>query len=71
MTVFGAERVNISKCNIWSVYCHMSHFFPIEPVGAKAPIFSTDLKSGSFMRKSGQGFGLLCQAQAYPVPAFR
>jgi hypothetical protein len=49
----------------------MSHFFPVEPVGAKAPTFSTDLKSGSFVRKSGQGFGVLCQVQAYPVPASR
>jgi hypothetical protein len=71
LTNFGVERVNISDCNIWSVDWQMSHFFPVEPVGAKAPTFSSDLKSGSFVRKAGQGFGLLCQAQAYPVPSFR
>ena len=43
----------------------------LEPVGAKLPTFSSDLQSSSITRKSGQGFGLLCQAQAYPVPSFR
>lgn len=46
-------------------------YFYIEPVGAKAPSFSTDSKSITFERSIGQGFGLLCQAQAFPVPLFR
>ncbi|XP_053612829.1 cell adhesion molecule Dscam1 isoform X18 [Plodia interpunctella] len=42
-----------------------------EPVGFKAPTFSTDVRSQSFIRNIGQNFGLLCQAQAFPVPIFR
>lgn len=42
-----------------------------EPVGAKAPAFSTDALSQTISRKDGQGFALLCLAQAYPVPMFR
>ncbi|XP_065340864.1 cell adhesion molecule Dscam1 isoform X20 [Cloeon dipterum] len=42
-----------------------------EPVGAKAPSFSTDLKSSSFTRSQGSGFGLLCLAQGHPRPTFR
>jgi hypothetical protein len=42
-----------------------------EPVGAKAPTFASDTKVLSFVRHSGLGFGLLCQAQGLPVPAFR
>ncbi|KAJ9593690.1 hypothetical protein L9F63_014738, partial [Diploptera punctata] len=46
----------------------LQHLKSDKPVGAKAPTFSSDLKSGSYMRRAGQGFGLLCQAQAFPVP---
>lgn len=42
-----------------------------EPVGSKAPTFSTDANSISFTRVIGQSFGLLCQAQAFPTPTFR
>ncbi|KAL1463714.1 hypothetical protein WDU94_015440 [Cyamophila willieti] len=42
-----------------------------EPVGLKSPTFSSDLKSSSFTRRVGQGFGLLCQAQGYPAPMYR
>ncbi|XP_026315576.1 Down syndrome cell adhesion molecule-like protein Dscam2 isoform X9 [Hyposmocoma kahamanoa] len=42
-----------------------------EPVGSKAPTFSTDANSISFTRNVNQSFGLLCQAQAYPAPLFR
>ncbi|XP_059046518.1 cell adhesion molecule Dscam2 isoform X35 [Achroia grisella] len=42
-----------------------------EPVGAKAPSFSTDSKGSIFIREIGQGFALLCQAQAFPTPLFR
>lgn len=47
------------------------NYFCIEPVGAKAPTFSTDSKSSTFVRAIGQSFGLLCQAQSFPVPLFR
>jgi len=42
-----------------------------EPVGMKSPTFPTDLRSGTFARSAKQTLALLCQAQAYPVPAFR
>ncbi|XP_064072183.1 cell adhesion molecule Dscam1 isoform X29 [Vanessa tameamea] len=42
-----------------------------EPVGSKAPTFSTDARSSTFIRTVNQSFGLLCQAQAFPVPLFR
>jgi len=42
-----------------------------DPVGAKAPKFSTNDKSSSFVFNSGEGFGLLCPAQGFPVPTFR
>ncbi|XP_050561821.1 cell adhesion molecule Dscam2 isoform X47 [Spodoptera frugiperda] len=42
-----------------------------EPVGAKAPSFSTDSKGSIFVREIGQSFALLCQAQASPIPVFR
>ena len=42
-----------------------------EPVGAKAPTFSGDVKGIWLAKSSGQSFGLLCRAQGFPVPAFR
>lgn len=42
-----------------------------EPVGFKAPAFSGDAYSQSFIRAVNQSFGLLCQAQAFPVPIIR
>ncbi|KAL3270308.1 hypothetical protein HHI36_009359 [Cryptolaemus montrouzieri] len=42
-----------------------------EPVGSKAPSFSSDSKISSFERKNGQSFALLCSAQAQPAPVFR
>nr|XP_017031897.1 Down syndrome cell adhesion molecule-like protein Dscam2 isoform X3 [Drosophila kikkawai] len=42
-----------------------------EPIGARAPTFSTDSNSFSYTRPVGQSFALLCQAQAYPVPIMR
>ncbi|XP_046962713.1 Down syndrome cell adhesion molecule-like protein Dscam2 isoform X26 [Vanessa cardui] len=42
-----------------------------EPVGSKAPTFSSDSRSSTFIRTVNQSFGLLCQAQAFPVPLFR
>nr|XP_024214159.1 Down syndrome cell adhesion molecule-like protein Dscam2 isoform X8 [Halyomorpha halys] len=42
-----------------------------DPIGAKAPTLSSDLKSMTIERRIGQNFGLLCQAQSFPVPKFR
>lgn len=53
-------RSSLTKVNI-----------PTEPVGAKRPSFSSNMKGTWFLRKTGEGFGILCQAQAYPVPTFR
>lgn len=50
---------------------NLFYFVIAEPVGSKAPTFSTDANSISFTRNVGQSFGLLCQAQAYPAPLFR
>ncbi|KAI5709798.1 hypothetical protein M8J75_003371 [Diaphorina citri] len=46
-------------------------FLSTEPVGFKAPTFSSSALSSMFRKKSGLGFALLCDAQAYPVPFFR
>lgn len=43
----------------------------IEPVGAKAPTFSSQYKSYTFVQKTNDSFALLCQAQAFPVPLIR
>lgn len=50
---------------------NLFYFDIAEPVGSKAPTFSTDANSISFTRNVDQSFGLLCQAQAYPAPIFR
>jgi hypothetical protein len=42
-----------------------------DPVGARVPKFSTNDKSSSFVINSGEGFGLLCLAQGFPIPTFR
>ncbi|XP_052739493.1 cell adhesion molecule Dscam2 isoform X33 [Bicyclus anynana] len=42
-----------------------------EPIGAKAPSFSTDSKGSIFIRETGHSFALLCQAQASPIPIYR
>ncbi|XP_028042148.1 Down syndrome cell adhesion molecule-like protein Dscam2 isoform X3 [Bombyx mandarina] len=54
-------------------YAKPKHFLSLysETVAAKAPSFSTDSKGSIFVRDVGQGFALLCQAQASPVPIFR
>lgn len=43
----------------------------IEPVGSKAPTFSSDSKGSIFVRSVNTSFALLCQAQAFPVPIIR
>jgi hypothetical protein len=42
-----------------------------EPVGMKAPMFSSESMSSTFRKSFGQSFNLLCQAQAFPKPSFR
>ena len=50
----------------------MKRAYPFtDPVGAKVPKFSTNDKSSSFVFNSGEGFGLLCPAQGFPIPTFR
>lgn len=43
----------------------------VEPIGYKAPSLSSNAESITFKHAIGQSFGLLCQAQAFPVPVFR
>lgn len=47
------------------------YYYFIEPLGAKAPGFSSSSKSSTFFEEQGHDLVLLCQAQAYPVPFFR
>ncbi|KRF98066.1 uncharacterized protein Dwil_GK22019, isoform AC [Drosophila willistoni] len=42
-----------------------------EPIGARAPTFSSDSKGSIFERSINSSFALLCLAQAYPVPFMR
>ncbi|XP_046813680.1 Down syndrome cell adhesion molecule-like protein Dscam2 isoform X26 [Vespa crabro] len=42
-----------------------------EPVGAKAPKFSSDDRVHSFIRAKGSTSNLFCPAQGFPVPSFR
>lgn len=42
-----------------------------EPVGSKAPTFSTELKSITIEKHFGQSFALLSNAQGFPVPLIR
>ncbi|XP_061517334.1 cell adhesion molecule Dscam2 isoform X7 [Anopheles gambiae] len=42
-----------------------------EPIGSKAPTFSFDSKTFTFMKPSNTSVALFCQAQAYPVPITR
>ncbi len=46
------------------------HFF-VEPIGSKAPSLSSNAESITFKHSVNSSFGLLCQAQAYPVPLIR
>ncbi|XP_055593965.1 cell adhesion molecule Dscam2 isoform X15 [Uranotaenia lowii] len=42
-----------------------------EPIGLKAPSFSSTARSSSFVEASNRTLALFCQAQAFPVPIFR
>lgn len=46
-------------------------FVLTEPVGAKAPSFSTNAKSSLYFYISGRSIAFLCPAQASPTPMFR
>lgn len=43
----------------------------LEPVGTKAPSFSSRSKTSSFDFNLGSNLALLCPAQAMPVPSYR
>lgn len=43
----------------------------IEPISAKAPTLSVDIKWSGIERRQNVSFAILCPAQAYPVPAYR
>lgn len=57
----------------WSLIIngHVLTLYCVEPVGAKAPTFSSDSKGSIFVRMEHTAFALLCQAQAFPVPLIR
>ncbi|XP_048480585.1 Down syndrome cell adhesion molecule-like protein Dscam2 isoform X25 [Plutella xylostella] len=42
-----------------------------EPIGSKAPTFSTEFKSTTLTKPADQPIVLLCQAQAHPHPIFK
>lgn len=45
--------------------------FVLEPIGMKAPTFSTDSKLAWYVKDVMQSFALLCPAQGYPAPQIR
>lgn len=42
-----------------------------EPIGFKKPALSVETEALRFTRRSGRDFGLLCEAQGFPVPSTR
>lgn len=50
---------------------HTFLFSLIEPLGSKAPAFSSDSKISMFVRKTSESFALLCEPQAFPVALIR
>lgn len=69
------HRGILNQCSGGLSVKYSSHIFSkhilLEPVGAKAPSFSSDSKGSIFVREQGQSFALLCQAQGSPVPIYR
>lgn len=65
----SGTRVSPTSIQVGPIFDFIVHL--LEPVGAKAPSFSTDSKGSIFVREIGQSFALLCQAQASPIPVFR
>ncbi|GJQ87298.1 hypothetical protein Trydic_g17348 [Trypoxylus dichotomus] len=64
-------RTGWVKTSDFSIRIEQFHLIVPEPIGLKAPSFSNDAVSSSYVRGIGASFGLLCQAQAFPVPNFR
>lgn len=64
-------QANMKTFFLVQYYCNISMYVCAEPVGMKAPTFSTDTKITAFVRNEGHSCNLLCQAQGYPVPNFR
>lgn len=46
-------------------------YFNVEPVGSRAPSFSTESKIFTMDRDIGVNFALLCPAQGFPRPNFK
>ncbi|XP_076629351.1 cell adhesion molecule Dscam1-like isoform X27 [Colletes latitarsis] len=42
-----------------------------EPIGTKAPAFTSELKGGWLKKRAKSSYALSCPAQGHPVPAFR
>jgi len=61
----------INQVDFLFIFLQLRHFISVEPVGTKAPTFSSDSSSFTFKKRNGESFGLLCQAQAFPVPFIR
>lgn len=53
------------------IFIIFSNTLSPEPVGSKAPTFSSEYKSFTVVRHLADDMALLCQAQAFPVPRFR
>lgn len=53
------ENIHFGKCAF------------LEPVGLKSPAFSAKSETYRFKMKSHADLNLLCDAQGYPIPAFR
>ncbi|KAJ8967480.1 hypothetical protein NQ314_002794 [Rhamnusium bicolor] len=53
-----------------SLIGQLFNFFHLEPVGSKAPTFSSDSKGFIFEKENGKSLALLCPAQALPAPLF-
>lgn len=70
-------RLRDSLCQLSGIWkksrnfkSHSCNVF-LEPLGVKAPNFSTDDRSSSFIRTINDSLTLQCPAQGYPVPMFR
>lgn len=64
-------QLNFRRIQRGVFYYYLRFSISLEPVGSKAPTFSSDSKISMFVRRTGDSFALLCQAQAYPVPLIR
>jgi hypothetical protein len=55
----------------YASFVNVNFYIVLEPVGFKAPKFSSEYKTFSLERAEKSPFTLFCQAQGYPVPSFR